>query len=157
MMNYRQMVDAAVKGGSGDKAMWASIDVTNELMEMLEEKHPALYEEFMRKSYEAMCGKHYNRHFAEEDVEKMHSTDRDGKIHYGAYWTIEQIKEATADKKFPQGTTDWDKFVGYNAAHHDFCKHFDDAAILNIAYLFFFADEDWKGEGKVWEYMSMNK
>ena len=43
MMNYKQMVDAAVKGGSGEKAMWASVEVTNELMEMLEEKHPALY------------------------------------------------------------------------------------------------------------------
>lgn len=157
MMNYKQMVDAAVKGGSGEKAMWASVEVTNELMEMLEEKHPALYEEFMRKSYEAMNGKHYNRHFAEEDVARLHYTDKDGKEHHGPYWTIEQIKEATADKKFPQGTTDWDKYVAYNNAHADFSKKFEDGDILCIAWLFFFADEDWKGDAKVWEYMSLNK
>lgn len=154
-MNYKQMVEAAVKSGAGDKAMWASVDVTSELMDQLEHQHPELYDHYMRKAHEAIYGKHYNRHFAEEDVEKLHSTDRDGKVHYGAYWTIEQIKDATADKKFPAGTTDWDKFVAYNAAHHDFCKHFDDAAILNIAYLFFFADEDWKGDAKVWAYMTM--
>lgn len=156
-MNYRAMIETAVKSGHGEKAMWASVDVTSELMEHLEHKHPELYEHYMRKSYEAINGKHYNRHFAEEDVAKLHSTDKDGKEHHGAYWTIEQIKEATADKKFHASTTDWDKYVGYNAAWHDFCKKFEDKDILTIAYLFFFADEDWKGESKVWEYMSLNR
>jgi hypothetical protein len=156
-MNYRQLVEEAVKSGSGEKAMWASVDVTNELMEHLEHQHPDLYEHYMRKSYETIHGKHYNRYFAEEDVSKLHSTDKEGKEHHGAYWTLEQIKEATAGKKFQAGVTDWDKFVAYNAAWHDFCKKFTDEEILCIAWLFFFADEDWKGDSKVWDYMAMNR
>lgn len=145
------MVDAAVKGGSGEKAMWASIDVTNELMEMLEEKHPALYEEFMRKSYEAMNGKHYNRYFAEEDVSKLHYTDKDGKEHHGAYWTIEQIKEATAEKKFPQGTTDWDKYVAYNYIKATLMSELNDEEIFSVTHALFFKSEKSIG---VWSFYS---
>lgn len=157
MIDYRTMVETAVKGGSGEKAMWSSVDVTNEIMEYLKHNDHEMYEKFMRRSYEAMYGKHYNQHFAEEDVAKLRYTDKEGKEHYGAYWTLEQIKEATADKKFHAGVTDYDKFVAYNAAYADFCKKFDDADILCIAWLFYFADEDWVGEGKIWEYMSINK
>lgn len=157
MINYKQMVEAAVKGGSGEKAMWASVDITNELMELVRINHHELYEKYMRKSYEAMCGKHYNQHFADADVQKIHYTDKEGKEHDGAYWTMEQIKEATAAHgfKFPVGVTDWDKYVAFNLAKSDFCKDFDDTQILKIGYRFFFADEDWKGDSKVWEYMSM--
>ena len=151
MMNYRQMVDAAVKGGSGEKAMWASIDVTNELMEYLEYKDPATFEKFMRKSYEAMCGKHYNRYFAEEDVAKLHYTDKDGKEHHGAYWTIEQIKEATAEKKFPQGTTDWDKYVAYNYIKATLMGELNDEEIFSVAYALFFKSEKSIG---IWDFYS---
>lgn len=157
MMNYKQMVEAAVKNGGGEKAMWLSVDVTNEIMEYLKHHDLAMYEKYLRKSYEAMCGKHYNQHFAEEDVDKLHSVDKEGKVQTGAHWTMQQINEATADKKFPEGTTDGDKFVAFNAAWHDFSKKFEDKDVLCIGWLFYFADEDWKGEGKVWEYMSMNK
>ena len=153
------MVETAVKNGGGEKAMWLSVDVTSELMETLEHHHPELYEHYMRKSYEAMYGKHYNQHFAEEDVAKLHSVDREGKVQAGAHWTMQQIIEATTSMgyKFPQGTTDGDKFVAFNSAWHDFSKKFEDKDVLCIGYLFYFADEDWKGDGKVWEYMSINK
>lgn len=157
MNNYKTMVETAVKNGSGEKAMWASVDVTNEIMLYLKDKDPMAYDSFMRKSYEAMCGKHYNQYFAEQDVSKLHYTDAEGKEHHGAYWTVEQVKEATAEFKHPSGTTDWDKFVAYNAAHADFSKKFEDKDVLCIGYLFFFADEDWKGEGKIWSYMNINK
>lgn len=159
MMDYKSLVESAVKNGGNEKAMWASVDVTNEIMGYLQEKDPAMYNCFMRKSYEAMHGKHYNQYFAEQDVAKIHYTDIEGKEHHRAYWTVEQIKEATvaAGYKFPAGTTDWDKFVAFNAAYADFSKKFDEKQILCIGYLFFFADEDWKSDGKIWDYMGMNK
>lgn len=157
MMDYRKMVETAVKNGSGEKAMWASVDVASEVMGYIYEKEPAMYDKFMRRSYESMCGKHYNQYFAEHDVAKLHYTDAKGIEHRGPYWTVEQVKDATATMKFPAGTTEWDKYVAMNASYADFSKKFDDEAILCIGYLFFFADEDWKGEGKIWEYMSMNK
>lgn len=57
---------------------------------------------------------------------------------------------------FPNGTTKSDRFVAFNAAYADFCKSFSDEDVLRIAYDFYFADEDWKGSGKIWTYMSMN-
>ncbi len=69
-----------------------------------------------------------------------------------------KLKEegATAGMTFPNGTTKFDRFVAFNAAYADFCKSFSDEDVLRIAYDFYFADEDWKGSGKIWEYMSMN-
>jgi hypothetical protein len=37
---------------------------------------------------------------------------------------------------------------------HDMRKAFADDQVLTIAWLFFFADEDYKGEGKVWQFMN---
>jgi hypothetical protein len=60
---------------------------------------------------------------------------------------------ATRNRSFPEGATDYDKWVAYNAAYADFCKQCSDSEILNIAYLFYFADED-APDGKVWKYMN---
>lgn len=65
-------------------------------------------------------------------------------------------EQAVAGMTFPDGTTKWDKYVAFNAAYADFCKSFSDEDVLRIAYDFYFADEDWKGNGKIWTYMSMN-
>ena len=119
-MDYRSMIETAVKNGGGEKAIWKSVEATNAAMEYI-------------------C-----------------STDAAGNEHLGAYWTMEQIETATQGKKFPDGTTPWDRYVAYNAAYADFSKKFDDEQVLDIAYLFFFADEDWNGKGKIWEYMSLN-
>ena len=32
MMDYKQMVETAVKNGGGEKVMWSSVDVANEIM-----------------------------------------------------------------------------------------------------------------------------
>ena len=54
---------------------------------------------------------------------------------------------------FPQGTTDCDKYVAFNATFSDLCKVVDDErTILKIAHQFWFADED-APDGKIWIYM----
>lgn len=112
----------------------------------------------MRKIYGILSGGHYNEDFALHDVAEIEYTDKEGKAHKGAYWTCEQVEEATKEMNFPIGTTKWDKFVAFNLAKSDFCKKFDDADILRIGYLFFFADEDWGTDGKspatkTWNYI----
>ena len=101
-----------------------------------------------------MYGCHYNEEFALYDVEQIHYTNKAGEKRFGAHWTVEQIESATAGMKFPMGTNKWDKYVAFNAAHADFCKDFDEASILKIGYSFFFADEDWPTDTKIWDYMS---
>ena len=153
-MNYRYMVDHAKKAClTNEKTMWESIDSFSELLEELKESHPQMYWDFMREQHGIMFHNHYDQSFAEYDVSQMHYTDKNGVKHYGAYWTAEQIESATQGMKFPQGTTKWDKFVAFNAAYSDFCRDFDDAQILKIGWLFYFADEDWGSDTKIWEYM----
>ena len=155
-MDYRSMIETAVKNGGGEKAMWKSVGITEQALEYIKEHDQTMYECLIRKLHEDLCGAHYDKEFAEADVEKIRYTDAAGNEHHGAYWTVEQIETATQSKKFPDGTTPWDRYVAYNAAYADFSKKFDDEQVLDIAYLFFFADEDWNGKGKVWEYMSLN-
>lgn len=154
-MNYREMVDHAKKAGvTNEQTMWESIDSFSELLEELKESHPQMYWDFMRKQHGIMFHNHYDEAFAMYDVSKMRYTSKSGEKKQGAYWTVEQIESATAGMKFPAGTTKWDKFVSFNAAHSDFCKDFEDADVLKIGYAFFFADEDWGDDTKIWEYMS---
>lgn len=153
------MVKTAQKSGkTTEKQMWESIESVSDLLCEIKDAHPDLYWRFMREQAGIINGSHYDEEFAMHDVSKIEYTDKEGKPHKGAYWTCEQVEEATKGMSFPAGTTKWDRFVAFNLAWSDFCKKFDDAQILQIGYLFFFADEDWSADGKgsatkVWDYI----
>lgn len=159
-MNYQEMVKAAQKSGkTTEKQMWQSIESVSDLLCDIKDAHPELYWRFLREQAGIMMGCHYDKEWADYDVSQITYTDKEGRKHTGAYWTCEQIEEATKAMSFPAGTTKWDKFVAMNLAYSDFCKKFDDAQILQIGYLFFFADEDWDANGKgsatkVWDYVA---
>ena len=149
------MIDEARQSGKATEAtMWDSIADVDELLEELKETHPDKFWKFVRKVHRTLYGSHYDMQFAMYDIEKMTSTDSAGKKQAGAHWTREQVAEAWHGKTFPAGTTDCDKWVAANAMWHDLHKTFDDRQILSATVLFFFADEDWNGHGKIWEYMS---
>lgn len=154
-MDYKKMITAYAKNGGSEDKMWASVDVTEMAMEYIKETNPEKYDCLMRKLHESLYGKHYTEQLAMSDVAEMHSVGVDGMKHIGAHWTIEQVEEATSGKTFPKGTTRCDRFVAYNATWHDLHKKFTDAQILDAAYLLWFDDEDWRSEGKIWDYMSM--
>lgn len=154
-MNYKTMVENARRAGTAtEKTMWESIDNFAELLEEFKEAHPEQYWKFMRKQHGLLFHKHYDEAFAMYDVAQMHSTDKKGEKKIGAHWTSEQIETATVGMKFPQGTTRWDRFVAFNGAYHDWRKDYEDGDILKMGYDFYFADDDWGSETKVWDYMS---
>lgn len=154
-MRYKKMIeDARQKGVASEESMWKSVADMDAMLESMKDTHPEMYWDMMRKTHENLYGPHYDEDFAEYDISKMESTDNSGMRKKGAHWSKDEVKAATMGKPFPSGTTDCDKWVAYNAAWHDFHKNFDDGQILDIAYLFFFADEDWHGEGKIWDYMN---
>ena len=155
---YRLMVDHAKKQGvATEKTMWESIDSFSELLEELRMSHPKMYWDFMRKQHSIMYLGHYDEGFALYDVSQLHYTSRTGEKRQGAYWTADQIEAATAGMKFPSGTTKWDKYVAFNAAYSDFCKDFEDGDVIKAGYAFYFADEDWGTETKIWDYISSKK
>ena len=156
-MDYKKMITAYAKSNGDEKKMWETVDITAEAMDYIKEQNPEKYDCLMRQLSESLYGKHYTEELALADVAAMHYTDANGVKHTSAHWTCDEIKSATANKTFPKGTTDWDKYVAYNATYADFNTKFDETQILCIAYLFWFADEDWKTDGKIWDYMGINK
>lgn len=144
--------------GKGEAVMWESTKFISDFIKPMKETNKKEYWNLMRGVYGLISGGHYNEEFAQHDVSQIEYTDKDGKSHTGAYWTCEQIEEATKGMAFPSSVTKYDKFVAFNLAYSDFCKKFEDADVLNIGYLFFFADEDWSANGKVsatkvWDYV----
>lgn len=155
-MNYHEMVkEAQVTGKFTEKQMWESVESVSALLDEIKDTHRELYWAFMREQHGIMSGGHYNEKFAIHDVGDIMYTNRKGEKKQGAYWTVEQVEDATKGIAFPAGVNKWDKWVAANMAHSDFCKKFDDEQILEIMYSFFFADEDWSDKGsstKVWDY-----
>lgn len=155
-MNYQEMVKAAQKSGkTTEKQMWQSIENVSDLLCGIKDSHPDLYWSFMRKQAGIMMGCHYDKEWADYDVSQIAYTDKEGKKRTGAYWTCEQIEEATKGMNFPSGTTKWDVYVAMNSFHADTCKVLTDEQILKAAYQFYFADEDFPANTKIWKYMAM--
>lgn len=152
-MDYKDMIIAARDAGiSTEKAMWQSIDGLNEMMCKLKEEHPEMFWKFMREQHEVLYGPHYDKYFAEVDIEKIHYMNASGEKKSGAYWSIEQILEATKSMSFPSGTTQWDKYIAFNSFYSDLCTVIEESTLINAAYKFYFADED-APKGKIWKYM----
>ena len=157
-MKYLEMVKAAKKNGTfAEKQMWDSVESVSELLDDIKDSHPERYWQFLREQAGIMNGCHYNREWAEYDVSQIAYTDKEGKKHTGAYWTCEQVEEATKAMSFPSGTTKWDKFVAFNSFFADTCKVLTEEQTLETAYQFYFADEDFPKErgAKIWLYMAM--
>lgn len=110
----------------------------------------------MRKYIVTLQKEEKEHHFDEEKakavVSHIHYTDKSGTKHEGAHWTPEQIETATAQMKFPEGTTKWDKYVAFNSFYADLCRVLDEPMIIKAAHAFYFDDED-APKGKVHKYI----
>lgn len=157
MTDFMSMVRESVKNGANQDVMWNAVSVADEILDEIKKTHPEKYDHYMREMSEALFGCHYTESLAMADVEKMHHTNKEGQVMEGNYWTPEQVEEAWAGKKFPKGTTKYDKWVISNAIWHDTSNFLDDKQVLEVAYNLFFADEDSNLDGKVWKYMSITK
>lgn len=141
--------------GKGEAVMWETTKLVSDFIKPMKETNRQEYWKLMREVYGLIGGGHYDEKFAIHDVGDIMYTNRKGEKKQGAYWTVEQVEDATKGMTFPVGVNKWDKWVAANMAHSDFCKKFDDEQILEIMYSFFFADEDWSDKGsstKVWDY-----
>lgn len=155
-MTYADLVKMAKENGTwNEKTMWCAVESISELLEKWKEDDPKAFWAFMREQHGIMSGDHYDEKFAMHDVAQIEYTDKKGDTHKGAYWTVEQIEEATKGMTFKSGVTKWDKFVAFNSFWADTCKALDAEQIIKAAYQFYFADEDFKGKNKVWEYQTM--
>lgn len=153
-MEYKDLLrDAKANGVASEKTMWQSVDSLSDMLCILKEEHPEMYWRFIREQHGIMYNNHYDRNFAEMDVEKIRYTNREGRKCDGAHWTSEQIELATKSLPFPANTTKWDKYVAFNAMYSDLCTVLDDDSVIKTAHRFYFLDED-APQGKIWIYMT---
>lgn len=154
-MDYKEILERARMNGTMTEAkLMQSACEAGELLEMavsgkLTETD---MKRFKRRQHEIFNGPHYNEELAREDVASITYTGKSNDRRSGEYWTKSQIEEATRGMTFPNGTTEWDKYVAFNSFYSDLCLVFSTEEIIKAAYHFFFQDED-AGAGKVWNYM----
>lgn len=108
--------------------------------------------EMKGKSGHSHGNMHFNEESAREAVSRIRYTDKTGAEKSGPHWSPEQVKAVTAGMKFPEGTTEWDRYVALNSFYADLCTVLDEAQILKAAVRFYFGDED-APEGKVFRYV----
>jgi hypothetical protein len=155
MQNYKEMTKRAREAGvAKEEAMWASIAAVNDLLEDMAVEAPEKVRKFMRKQHQLFFGCHYTKEYAEEDMEGVFYIDNKGHRHEGAYWTAEQVDEATRGLSFPSGTTKYDKWVAFNVFRADTKGKLDDETTLRTAFDYYFADDDYPGGGKIWREMT---
>lgn len=158
------MIQANYSKVRGDeKIMYGSVDIIDDMLEEMKEHHPDKYWEVMRSTHELIYGKHFDKEYAEWEVAQMHHKGDDGKVHRGEHWTIEQTTEVMQlyKSKLPAEITAGDFYVALNTEWHDYIcwamEHYPsegeaDNAIIEMAVRFWFLDDDWGDNIKVWEY-----
>lgn len=154
MTEFMKMVRDSVSSGSNEQVMWHAVEVAEDLLQEVKESHPEKYDHYMRKMSEALFGCHYNEALAMEDVDAMCHTNENGEKIQGRYWSPEQVEAAWAGKKFPEGTTKFDRFVAANFCWHRFTGYLDDEVVLNVAYKLFFP-EDGEKSVNVWKFIAI--
>jgi hypothetical protein len=167
MGRYYDMVKANYNKLRNDEGvMWGSIEMWDKHLEEMREHHPDKYWEMMRHTHEMMYGKHFDKEYAEWEVEQMHHKAPDGKMYKGEHWTMDQTTSVMMKYKMKLSPeiTPCDFYVALNAEWHDYIcwakEHFPNEAdaenaIIEMAVRFWFMDDDWGDNCKVWEYFRM--
>lgn len=155
MYKYKEMLKLAQsKGFADEKKMWKCVESLDPILDMVAMEHPEEFDEWMVKQHEIMFGPHFNHEIASDSLNEIFYTDKNGVRKFGPHWTSEEILDATKNFKFPEGTTDDDKWVAFNVWYADLNRDMPDDMIIRTAHRFFFNDED-AAEGKIWRYMNM--
>ena len=166
MGRYYDMVKANFNKLRNDEAsMWKHIELVDELLEEMAKPHKERYWKVLRDTHEIMYGKHFNREYAEWEVEQMFHKDKEGRVYRGEHWSYDATTGVMSSYKtmLPSEVTPCDFYVALNAQWHDYhCfmrEHLPEEeaeeAIIESAVKFWFLDDDWEDAEKVWEYFRM--
>ena len=150
-----------------DGVMWGSVEMWDKHLEDMLPHHPAKYWEIMRNTHELMYGKHFDKEYAEWQVEQMHHKCGD-KLYKGEHWSYEETTAVMMKYKptLPPEITPCDFYVALNAQWHDYhclmrklfaTEEEAEKAIIEGAVAFWFMDDDYPTNDKVWSYFRMGK
>ena len=96
--------------------------------------------------------KHLDKALAEEVMEHIGYTIKDGSLYTTPFWSLEETNQATEGLEFPEGTTEYDIWVALNFFYADTCKVLEPRQALEAGYQFYFQDED-APDGKLGRYL----
>ena len=168
MGRYYDMVKANFNKLRNDESvMWGSIEMWDKHLEEMKEHHPEKFWTIMRNTHELMYGKHFDREYAEWQVEQMRHKCGD-KVYKGEHWSHEETTAVMQKYRntLPPEITPCDFYVALNSQWHDYhCfmkEHFEseeemELAIIESAVDFWFKDDDYPTNDKVWCYFRMDK
>ena len=169
MGRYYDLVKANFNKLRNDEGvMWGSIELWDKHLEEMREHHPDKYWELMRNTHELMFGKHFDKEYAEWQVEQMYHTNKNGITERGEHWSREQTNAVMTSYKstLPSEVTPCDFYVALNTQWHDYVELMRELfaneeevekAIIESAVRFWFKDDDWGDASKVWEYFRIKR
>lgn len=164
MGRYYDMVKANFnKLRNDDNVMWGNVEMWDKHLEEMREHHPDMYWEIMRNTHEMMYGKHFDKEYAEWQVDHMYHIGDDGREYKGERWSLKDTNGVMQKYRgrIPGEYNEYDVYVALNAQWHDtICtakRHFStieeaESYVIDEAVAVWFNDQDWPSHDKVWRY-----
>lgn len=164
MGKYYDMVKANYsKLRNDDNVMWGHIEMWDKHLEEMREPQPDMYWDIMRKTHEMMYGMHFDKEYAEWQVDHMYHIGDDGREYKGERWSLKDTSGVMQKYRgrIPGEYNEYDVYVALNAQWHDtICtakRHFStiedaEAYVIDEAVAVWFNDQDWPSHDKVWRY-----
>lgn len=151
-MDYKQLVQSSAR--NGEAAMWESVGRISGFLHDLKKENPDAVRRFLKQEYEALNGRHLNETVARALVADMHHTDTDEKVVRGEAVTPDeamQLLDGMSDEC--RQRCRWDAYAAANAFAHDLANaNLSRVQLLTSARLFWFHDEDFSDNHKVYWY-----
>ena len=95
---------------------------------------------------------HLNEELANKVMKHILYVDKENVTHDTPFWTVDETESFTQDLNFPNGTTKWDKWVGFNFFYADTCRVLNPRQAIEAGYQFYFHDID-APENKLYKYL----
>ena len=95
---------------------------------------------------------HLNEELANKVMKHILYIDKENVTHDTPFWTVDETESFTQDLNFPNGTTKWDKWVGFNFFYADTCRVLNPRQALEAGYQFYFNDMD-APDNKLYKYL----
>lgn len=132
-------------------------------MESMSESEKREMWESLRDFREEGKGRHFSPTYARHEVSDMHHTEG-GNKHKGEKYPIERAEEVFKRYKslLPEDTTIADVYVAINHQYHKYAQLFKawfgdniDTKIFESAIVFWFKDDEFPGNEKLWKFFQM--
>lgn len=155
-MYLNELIEKYGKGANTEKMKELTM-ILSDFLAPMKKVHKEEYWALMRNIFGLLNDYHYDKCWAEHDIENIEYTDKQGVKRHGAYWTLEQAEDAMKKVQLPSDVNKYDWWVALSLSYSDLCKVLDDEQIIKAACSFWFKDEDWNKDGKsntkVFDYM----